>query len=339
MAEKELMDSVSTDDGQELVEFKASGENSSIADPVATKSNKRLADKAASFTPPKGAPVKSGSEGNEDMISAKGSKTSARKADKAGSDAPASNKVATPGQGASFAEDIDAIFDGEDLSEDLREKAETIFEAALNAKIVQMDEEYAAAFQVQLAEATEALTEELSGKVDEYVNYIAEQWYDENKVAVESSLKVEVAESFMNGIRGLMEAHNINIPADADNDVLETLRSKVEELEGQIEEETAEKIAISNQLAEAVQKVIFSEVTQNLADSQIEKIRALSEGLDYVSAEQYSKKLVTLRESYFSIKAAPSSVEDAEPVELDEEVRATGPMANYAAAISRTARK
>lgn len=342
MAEKYLNDSVTADHEQELVEFKASGESSEVADPVATKSNKRPADKAASFAPPaQGAPAKSGSEGKkEDMISAKGSKSPARKADKSGADAPSSPSVATPGQGASFKEDIDAIFDGEELSEELREKAETIFEAALNAKVTELDEQYAEAFQVQLAEATEALTEELSGKVDEYVNYIAEQWYDENKVAVESSLKVEVAESFMNGIRGLMEAHNITIPAEADSDILATLQAKVEELESQVEEETAEKIGISNQLAEAQQKVIFSEVTQGLADSQIEKIRALSEGLDYVSAEQYSKKLSTLRESYFSIKAKTSSIEDADPVELDEQVKHTvGPMANYAAAISRTARK
>lgn len=327
----------------ELDEFKASGENSEVAEPVAKGSNKRPADKTAGFVPPApgGASEKSGSESKgEDLITAKGSKAPARKADKAVSDSPKAPSVSTPGQGGSVKEDIDAIFGEEELSEELREKAETVFSAAVNARVAAIEEQYSEAFNVQLAEAKEQLTEELTGKVDDYMNYIAEEWMKENAVAVESSLKVEVAESFMTGLKGLMEAHNIAIPEETQPDVVEELKSKVEELEAKLEEETVSKVNISKELSEAQCKVIFSEVTEDLAETQIEKIRALSEGLDYDNTEDYSKKLNMLKESYFGSKPTPASVEDEEPVELDEEVKLPqGEMAHYAAAISRTVRK
>lgn len=327
----------------ELDEFKASGENSEIADPVTKGSNKRPADKTVGFKAPNpgGADEKSGSESKgEDLITAKGKQAPARKADKKASDAPQAPKVATPGQGSGMKEDIDAIF-GEDLSEDLREKATTVFEAAVNARATELEALYSEAFDTQLAEAKEALSEEMTGKVDEYINYIAEQWMEENKIAVESSLKVEIAESFMSGLRGLMEAHSVVIPEGADSDILQNLENRVEELEGKLEEETAQKIAINNELFEEKVQNIFATASKGLAETQIEKLRALSEGLDYDDIEDYSSKLNTLKESYFEKKKANSSdVEDQEPIELDEEVKPLpGEMAKYAAAISRTVRK
>ena len=331
----------------ELDEFKASGENSEIADPVTKGSNKRPADKTVGFKAPNpgGADVKSGSESKgEDLIGSKsGKKAPARKADKSVSatakDAP---KVATPGQGGSMnKEDIDAIF-GDDLSEDLREKAETVFEAAVSARVSDIDATYSEAFDTQLAEAKESLAEDMTSKVDEYINYLSEQWMEDNKVAIESSLKVEVAESFMTGLRGLMEAHNVVIPEEADSDILTDLQTQIEELEGKLEEETSSKISMSNELIEAQVTNIFSEATDGLAGTQIEKLRALSEGLDYDNVEDFEKKLNTLKESYFNNKAAISSnVEDSDPVELDEETSPVLPksIANYSDAISRTVRK
>ena len=213
----------------ELDEFKASGENSAIADPVAKGSNKRPADKTPGFTAPNpgGAQEKSGSESKgEDLISSKsGKQAPKRKADKAAGEGmvggpSGSGESVTPGQGSKemapghsggVKEDIDAIF-GEDLDEELREKAETVFEAAVNARLSEMNAEYSDAFNSQLAEAKEEIAEDMTAKVDEYINYLSEQWMEENQVAIESSLKVEVAESFMNGLRGLMEAHNVVIP-------------------------------------------------------------------------------------------------------------------------------
>ena len=328
----------------ELDEFKASGENSEIADPVVKGSNKRPADKTVGFTAPNpgGADVKSGSESKgEDLISAKGSKAPARKADKSVSanmkDAP---KVATPGQGSGVKEDIDAIF-GEDLSEDLREKAETVFEAAVNARVAEINTQYSEAFDEQINEAKEAIKEDMTGKLDEYINYLSEQWLEENKVAIESSLKVEVAESFMSGLKGLIEAHNVILPEDNETDVLASLESRVEELEGKLEEETSEKIGLANELIESQVQNIFAEAVDGLADTQIEKLRALSEGLDYENVEDFSNKLNVLKESYLEDKQAKSSdLSDEDPVELDEEVKSLpGGMAQYADAISRTVRK
>ena len=343
----------------ELDEFKASGENSAVADPVVKGSNKRPADKAAGFTAPNpgGSSEKSGSESKgEDLISAKGNQSPKRKADKAGGEGKIGgpsgdaesvtpgqqgSKGMAPGHGGGVKEDIDAIF-GEELDEELREKAETVFEAAVNARVSEINETYSKAFDEQLAEAKEELAEDMTTKVDDYINYLSEQWMEENQVAIESSLKVEVAESFMNGLRGLMEAHNVVIPEDADSDVLTDMQSRIEELESKLEEETSSKIALGNDLIEAQVQNIFAEATDGLAETQIEKLRALSEGLDYDNVEDFEKKLNTLKESYFDNKAAISSdVEDSDPVELDEETqpKLTGSIANYSDAISRTVRK
>jgi len=329
----------------ELDEFKASGENSEVADPVTKGSNKRPADKTVGFKAPNpgGADVKSGSESKgEDLVTSKGGKKApARKADKAGSaTAKEAPKVATPGQGAGVKEDIDAIF-GEDLSEDLREKAETVFEAAVNARVADLNDQYSEAFASQIDEATEQLKEDMTGKLDEYINYLSEQWLEENQVAIESSLKVEVAESFMSGLRGLIEAHNVILPEEEQTDVLASLETRVEELEGKLEEETSEKVKLSNELVESLTQNIFAEATNGLAETQIEKLRALSEGLDYENVEDFSNKLNVLKESYLESKPAKSSdLSDEQPIELDEEVKPLpGGMAKYADAIARTARK
>jgi hypothetical protein len=334
---------LNAEEAVELDEFKADGENSSIADPISKGSNKRPADKTAAFTPP--APGSAKEKNGTDVsgtngLSVEKGQAPARKADKKASDKPVAPKVSTPGQGG-VKEDIDAIF-GEELSEDLREKAETVFEAAVNARVVEYSNELSEAFDLQLAEAKDQMQEEMSEKVDGYLNYVAEEWMKENQVAIESSLKVEVAESFMEGLKGLMEAHNIKLPEEADSDILADLNTKVEALEAKVEEETVAKIEAGKDLAEATQKLIFAESTKDLAETKIEKLRALSEGLDYVDAEDFSSKLDMLKESYFGSKTAvASSVEDEDPIDLDEETQPAmkGGMANYAAAISRTVRK
>jgi len=195
---------------------------------------------------------------------------------------------------------------------------------------------------VQIDEAKEAIKEDMTGKLDEYINYLSEQWLEENKVAIESSLKVEVAESFMSGLKGLIEAHNVILPEDEQTDVLSALETRVEELEGKLEEETSEKVQLSNALSESLTQNIFAEATKGLAETQIEKLRALSEGLDYENVEDFSNKLNTLKESYLETKQAKTSdVSDESPVEIAEETEAKplGEMAKYADAIARTVRK
>ena len=241
-------------------------------------------------------------------------------------------------------EHVDALMNGEgDLSEEFKRKAATVFEAAVSARVSDINADYSAAFDSQIAEAKESIAEDMSAKVDEYINYLSEQWMEENQVAIESSLKVEVAESFMNGLRGLMEAHNVVIPEEADSDILTDLQNRIEELEGKLEEETSSKIQLGNDLVEAQVQNIFAEASDGLAETQIEKLRALSEGLDYDNVDDFESKLNTLKESYFDNKAASVStdVEDQDPIDLDEETqpKLSGPIANYADAISRTVRK
>ena len=182
----------------------------------------------------------------------------------------------------------------------------------------------------------------MTGKLDEYINYLSEQWLEDNQVAIESSLKVEVAESFMSGLKGLIEAHNVILPEDNETDVLSSLESRVEELEGKLEEETSEKISLTSALIESQVQNIFAESVDGLAETQIEKLRALSEGLDYENVEDFSNKLNTLKESYLETKQAkPSDVSDESPVDIAEENEAKplGEMAKYADAITRTVRK
>ena len=205
--------------------------------------------------------------------------------------------------------DVNALLGGEELSEEFREKAKTVFEAAVSARVSDINADYSAAFDSQIAEAKESIAEDMSAKVDEYINYLSEQWMEENQVAIESSLKVEVAESFMNGLRGLMEAHNVVIPEEADSDILTDLQNRIEELEGNLEEETASKISLSSELVEAQVQNIFAEASDGLAETQIEKLRALSEGLDYDNVEDFESKLNTLKESYFDNKAASVSTD------------------------------
>ena len=145
----------------------------------------------------------------------------------------------------------------------------------------------------------------------------------------------------MSGLKGLIEAHNVILPEDNETDVLASLESRVEELEGKLEEETSEKIGLANELIESQVQNIFAEAVDGLADTQIEKLRALSEGLDYENVEDFSNKLNVLKESYLEDKQAKSSdLSDEDPVELDEEVKSLpGGMAQYADAISRTVRK
>jgi hypothetical protein len=184
---------LNAEEAVELDEFKADGENSSIADPISKGSNKRGADKTVSFTPPApgSAKEKNGTDvSSKDGLKVEKGKAPARKGDKPGGDNAASPKVPTPGQGG-VKEDIDAIF-GEELSEDLRERAETVFEAAVNARVVEYSNELSEAFDLQLAEAKEVMQEEMSEKVDGYLNYVAEEWMKRTKSLLNLHLKLKL---------------------------------------------------------------------------------------------------------------------------------------------------
>lgn len=269
-------------------------------------------------------------------------------------DASAKNKasIATKPSAASSSmkEEINGLF-GEDLSEEFKEKATTIFEAAVAGRIAEeraaLEEEYASK-KVELEEsfekAKQEIQEELSTQVSEYMDYVVEQWMEENKVAIDTSLNAQIAEEFMEKLKALFEESYIQVPADK-VDVVEELAAKVEELEAQLNGVVAENIELKSVVESKAQEEIFSEVSEGLALTQVEKLRTLAEGVEFSSVETYRRKLEIVKEQFLGDKKTPAvkTIEEQEMVELNEDVqpqvKLAGPVANYVSAISRTVKK
>ncbi len=195
-------------------------------------------------------------------------------------------------------EDLAALFGGEELSEEFQEKAKTIFEAALTAKIGEIQEALAAEYEQALTENLVEVKAELVERLDAYLEYVADEWLTENAIEVENGLKTEMTESFLSGMRGLFEDHYVSIP-DEKYDVLESMVAKLDEMEDKLNEQIEKNISLTGRLAEATAEGIFGKVTEGLADTQKEKLASLAEGVEFAGEEEYREKLVTLRESYF----------------------------------------
>ena len=202
-------------------------------------------------------------------------------------------------------EDVNALLGGEELSEDFKEKAKTIFESAINSKVstikVELEEAYAAKF----AEEVEAAKESLAERVDSYLEYVADEWVAENALAVEAGLKTEMTESFLSGMRGLFEEHYVSIPEEK-YDVLESMVEKLDDMETKLNEQIEKNIALNGRLNESVADGILDEISEGLASTQKEKLASLSESVEFESEKSYREKLETLKESYFP-KSTPSA--------------------------------
>ncbi|NDC95872.1 hypothetical protein EB118_18635 [bacterium] len=246
----------------------------------------------------------------------------------------------------SMKEHIDAIFKGEDLSEDFRAKATTIFEAAVSVQLKEevnrLEEEY----QELLEQSFKNLTEELVEKVDQYMTYAVEQWMQDNQVAIESSIKTEISEGFITGLKSLFEEHYIEIPEDK-VDVLGEMASKVDELEEKLNASIKENIQLKSQLSENTRDKILADVSEGLAATQVEKLAALAEGVDFDTPENFKKKLEIVKDNYFpsviSTKQLFEEVEE-EALAFNEEqtkkVVAVDPSVSaYVSALSRTVKK
>ena len=203
-------------------------------------------------------------------------------------------------------EDVNALLGGEDLSEDFKSKAKTIFEAAINTKVAQVKEALEAQYQEQLADRLVEATEELKERVDSYLEYVADEWVNENELAIEQGLKTEMTESFLGGMKGLFEEHYVTIPEDK-YDVLESMVEKLDDMETKLNEQIEKNIGLNKRLAESSADSILSQVSEGLAQTQKEKLASLSESVEFESEEEYREKLETLKESYFSNKPATSS--------------------------------
>ena len=203
-------------------------------------------------------------------------------------------------------EDVNALLGEEELSEEFREKAKTIFEAALTSRVSEikknLEEKYDAALSEEVAEIKEALTE----RVDSYLEYVASEWIEENTLAVENGLKEELSQSFMTGLKGLFEDHYVSIPEDK-YDVLESMVEKLDDMETKLNEQIEKNISLNKRLAESVADGILDQVSEGLAQTQKEKLASLAESVEFESEEEYREKLETLKEAYFAKKVSPSA--------------------------------
>tara|TARA_R100000278_G_scaffold106704_1_gene83277 strand:- start:22 stop:1122 length:1101 start_codon:yes stop_codon:yes gene_type:complete len=228
-------------------------------------------------------------------------------------------------------EDMDAIMNGEELSEDFKTKAATIFEAAVSAKVISevnqrvdaLEEE----FKKEIQEAKEEYKSNMSEKVDGYLNYVVEEWMKENELAVERGIRSELVEDFMTGLKNLFQEHYIDIPEEK-VDLVDDLFEKVEDLEKQLDETVNNSVEMKKELAEFKKQEALRDVSEELADTEKEKLQKLSEGVDYEDSEQYKEKLEVIKENYFpkgedTPQPLTEEVENNESEELVEEIDAS----------------
>ena len=227
-------------------------------------------------------------------------------------------------------DDVNALLGGEELSEEFKAKAKTIFEAAINSKVATIKEQIQAEYDEKLAEGVAGAKDQLAERVDSYLEYVADEWMQENALAVEAGLKSEMTESFLTGMKSLFEEHYVQIPEEK-YDVLESMVEKLDDMETKLNEQTEKNVILNKRLAESSSDVILADVSEGLADTQKEKLASLAESVEFESENAYREKLVTLRESYFpTTKAAPTAKSESLSEGVDhagEDI--SGSMAGY----------
>jgi len=241
-------------------------------------------------------------------------------------------------------EDINALIAGEELSEEFQEKARTIFEAAIKSKVAEISEGIKSQYEENLVEEVKIIKEELQGRLDSYLEYVADEWVDENQLAVEHGLKTEMTESFLEGMKKLFEDHYVTIPEEK-YDVIENMVDKLDDMESKLNEQIEKNVALNKRLAESTADVIFAEVTEGLAQTQKDKLATLVENVDFESENGYREKIETLKESYFPTKSSNTQTSKSE--NLTEESEAvdyqsksiSNTMDRYLQTINRVAKK
>jgi hypothetical protein len=227
-------------------------------------------------------------------------------------------------------EDVNALLGGEDLSEEFKERAMTIFESAISSKVSQIKEQLEEQYSVALSEEIEEIKESLSERVDSYLEYVSEEWFTENSLAIENGIKTEVTESFLSGMKELFEAHYVSIPEDK-YDVLESMVEKLDEMETKLNEQIEKNVSLNKRLSESVAEGILDQVSEGLAQTQKEKLASLAESVEFESEEEYREKLEMLKESYFASKATTPNTKPetlSEGVDMTPEV-VSGTMEKY----------
>ena len=238
-------------------------------------------------------------------------------------------------------DDINALIAGEELSEDFQEKARTIFEAAINSKVSIIKEDLEKEYAKVLQEEIDSTKIQLTERVDSYLEYVANEWLEENSLAVEQGLKAEMSESFLTGMKSLFEEHYVSIPEDK-YDVLESMVNKLDDMEEKLNEQIDKNVGLTKRLAESKSDGILGEVSEGLAVTQKDKLASLAESVEFERESDYREKLVTLRNSYFPTRQVASTQSDDSEMlseESKEPVQSTGTMANYLTTLQRITKK
>ena len=239
-------------------------------------------------------------------------------------------------------EDVEALLSGEELSEEFKFKAKTVFEAALNARTEQIEEAIIVKYEEQLVEEIQAIAESLTERVDSYLEYVSQEWIEENSLAIEQGLRAEMTESFLVNLKELFENHYVSIPEER-YDVIESMVDKLDEMETKLNEQIERNVTLNKRLAESVTDVIFSEISEGLALSQKDKLASLVENVEFDSEEEYREKLVALKESYFHSNAVTHRntqdylVEDTN--DYSPHSTPSGTMGIYLTALERVSKK
>ena len=239
-------------------------------------------------------------------------------------------------------EDLTALLEGEELSEEFQNKARTIFEAAIKTKISEVKSELQEQYEKTIVEEVASVKAELAERVDAYLEYVSDEWMSENKLAIEAGLKTEMTDSFLTGMKSLFEDHYVTIPEDK-YDVLNSMVEKLDEMEGKLNEQINKNVALNKRLAESTSDVILADVSEGLAVTQKDKLATLAESVEFDGEDNYREKLVTLRNSYFPANpGAPKQQTEnlSEGAETGHQQPAvTGSMESYLKAISRSVKK
>lgn len=329
-----------TDKTEQLDEFQAShGDPSMVPEPVATPSAKRPADKdQGDKATPKLTRAGMVADVVKKLSGLDKNGVASAYATMFGKNAPnksAANMATIKG----MKEDIDEMFGDEELTEEFKERAETIFTAAVNAKVDAEVARIQEEFDSKLDEAKADLEKELTEKVDGYVTYAAEEWVRENEVAIESAIKVELAESLLGGLKNLIAEHNIEV-SDEKLDLVAAASEKSEQLEDDLNEALKAKIELQSEIEELRKEKTVSLAREGLTVTQQDKLQSMAEGIEYDSLEDFAKKLDVIKETYFASKSVVTETVDEEPLEEAEEKAALAPsMERYASAISRTVKR
>ena len=236
---------------------------------------------------------------------------------------------------ADFSEDLNALVESEaTLSDEFKEKAETIFEAAIKSKLSEEIDRLEAKYNEELEEELATTKSELVEKVDSYLNYVVENWMEENKLAVQSGLRTEIAENFMNSLKDLFTESYIEVP-ESKVDLVDELATANEELEEKLNAQTGKSIEMAEELETYKREAVIREASKDLAETQIEKLNDLVKNIDFEDEETFTSKVATVKESYFNKKAVGTTELDGTEEDTDDLVEASGSMATYLSAIKR----